>query len=108
MTVEIELQPDEERALVELADLSGRDLAGYIRQLLLAQLRTSALRNEKPEAAETTAFGSESLIDFVAIEVCAREVEGKRMPAIGTIRRMLSKIPDSMAQVVIEEREDRY
>jgi len=51
---------------------------------------------------------SEDLIDYEAIEYCAREVEGKQVPSIQEIRRILSKIPGSMAQAVIEEREDRF
>jgi Arc/MetJ-type ribon-helix-helix transcriptional regulator len=50
----------------------------------------------------------EDLIDWEAIESCAREVEGKDVPSIEEVRQRLSKIPGSMAQVVIEEREDRF
>jgi Arc/MetJ-type ribon-helix-helix transcriptional regulator len=49
----------------------------------------------------------EDLIDYEAIEYCAREVEGKQVPSIEEVRQMLSKIPGSMARAVIEEREDR-
>ncbi len=50
---------------------------------------------------------SKDQIDYDAIEYCAREVEGKNVPSIEEVRRMLAKIPGSMAQAVIEEREDR-
>jgi putative addiction module CopG family antidote len=50
----------------------------------------------------------DDLIDQEAIAYCAREVEGKDVPSIEEVRRMLSKIPGSMAQAVIEEREDRF
>jgi Arc/MetJ-type ribon-helix-helix transcriptional regulator len=50
----------------------------------------------------------QDLIDYEAIEYCAREVEGKDVPSIEEVRRMLSKIPGSMAQAVIEEREGRF
>src|SRR5262245_22584024 len=46
-------------------------------------------------------------IDWEAIESCAREVEEKDVPSIEEVRRMLSKIPGSMARAVIEDREDR-
>ena len=49
----------------------------------------------------------EDPIDYEAIEYCAREVEGKDVPSIGEVRQTLSKIHGSMAQAVIEEREDR-
>ena len=57
-------------------------------------------------AAEMTT--PEDLIDHEAIAYCAGEVEGKTVPSIEEVRRMLSKIPGSMAQAVIEEREDRF
>jgi putative addiction module CopG family antidote len=50
----------------------------------------------------------EGLIDWEAIESCAREVEGKDVPTIEEVRRMLAKIPGSMARAVIEEREGRF
>jgi len=50
----------------------------------------------------------EDLVDHEAIESCARQIEGKDVPSIEEVRRMLSKIPGSMAQAVIEEREDRF
>jgi len=50
----------------------------------------------------------EDFIDYEAIESCAREVEGKDVPSIEEVRRLLSKIKGSMAQAVIEEREDRF
>jgi hypothetical protein len=46
--------------------------------------------------------------DYEAIEACAREVRGKVVPSIEEVREMLSKIPGSMAQVVVDEREDRF
>jgi Arc/MetJ-type ribon-helix-helix transcriptional regulator len=48
------------------------------------------------------------LIDWEAIESCAREVEGKNIPSLEEVRRMLAKIPGSMAQAVIDEREERF
>ena len=48
------------------------------------------------------------LIDWEAIESCAREVEGKDVPSIEEVRQRLAKISGSMAQVVIEERDERF
>jgi putative addiction module CopG family antidote len=59
-------------------------------------------------AGEDKKATPENLIDYEAIESCAREVEGKDVPSIEEVRRMLAKIPGSMAQAVIEEREDRF
>ena len=96
MTINIELGPEEERALLERARISGRDLAGYVRRILQEHIRPPGQGS-----------GQEDLIDYEAIESCAREVEGKDIPSIEEVRAALSKIPGSMAQVVIEEREDR-
>jgi hypothetical protein len=108
MTINIELQPEEERALLERARISGRDLAGYIHQLLQGHLRTPKSASDEPEGPNGGAPALEELIDYEAIESCAREVEGKDVPSIEEVRQMLSKIPGSMAQVVIAEREDRF
>ena len=59
-------------------------------------------------ADDTGKAALQQLIDWEAIESCAREVEGKGVPSIEEIRRMLAKIPGSMAQAVIEEREERF
>jgi putative addiction module CopG family antidote len=50
----------------------------------------------------------DDLIDHEAIAYCARQVEGKDVPSIEEVRRVLSKIPGSMARAVIEERENRF
>ena len=50
---------------------------------------------------------AEDLIDHEAIRSCARELEGKDVPSIEEVRRLLAKIPGSMAHAVIEERENR-
>jgi hypothetical protein len=71
-----------------------------------------AVRRFQQEDQEEQGVGEkltrEDLIDDEAIESCAREVEGKEVPSIEEVRQMLSKISGSMAQAVIEEREDRF
>ena len=110
MTLNIELRPDEERALLERARLSGRGLAAYVYQILQEHIRTPGQDNGQDEAAaaDEARLTWEDLIDYEAIESCAREVEGKDVPSIEEVRRSLAKIPGSMAQVVIEERKDRF
>ncbi len=56
-----------------------------------------------------TGLGSESkaAVDHEAIAYCTRELEGREIPSVEEVRRMLSKIPGSMSQAVIEEREYR-
>jgi hypothetical protein len=80
MTITIELQPEEERALLERARMSGNDLAGYIHQLLQGHLRTP-----KPEGDELepgNGATSDDLIDWEAIASCARAVQGQDVPPI--------------------------
>ena len=108
MTINIELKPDEERALLERARVSGRDLAGYVHQVLERHLRTPEPVSGPQEAASGADLILRDLIDWEAIESCAREVEGKNVPSIEEVRQRLAKIHGSMAQAVIEEREERF
>ena len=71
-------------------------------------MRTKQPESGPEESANGAAPTLKDLIDWEAIESCACVVEGKDVPSIEEVRQMLSKIPGSMAQVVIEEREDRF
>jgi hypothetical protein len=109
MTINIELRTDEERALLERARLSGRDLIGYVHQILQAHLRTPRLGSDPNGGADKATLALEDLIDDEAVESCAREVEGKEVPSLEEVRAATSKIKDSMARVVIEEeRAERF
>ncbi len=108
MIINIEFQPDEERTLIERARSSGGDLASYIHQLLQGHLRTPTPEGDELEAGDSPTSTSDDLIDWEAIETCAREVRGKDLPSIEEVRQMLSKIPGSMAQAVTGEREERF
>jgi len=99
----IELGPDEERALSQRARGSGRDLTEYVHQILQEHLRATS----QDERAAATPPTLDDLIDYEAIASCARAIEGKAVPSLDEVRRMLATIPGSMAQAVIEEREDR-
>ncbi len=65
-------------------------------------------RDERAEGTGDEKAKLDDLTDYEAIESCAREVEGKAVPSLEEVREALSKIPGSMAQAVIEEREDRF
>jgi hypothetical protein len=107
MTIEIELRPDEERALLERARMSGRDLAGYVRQLLESHLRTLEAGGRRDETPGGAAPGLEELIDYEAIASCEKEADGSI--TLEQVRAATSKIKDSMARVVIEEeRAERF
>jgi len=107
MTINIELRPDEERALLERARVSGRDLAGYIHQILRGHLRTSELDSGQAEVANGATPTLEDLIDYEAIASCEKEADDSI--TLEEVRAATSKIKDSMARVVIEEeRAERF
>jgi hypothetical protein len=107
MNIEIELRPDEERALLERAQMSGRDLVGYVRQLLQSHLLTLELGGGKDEPATGATPSLEELIDYDAIASCEKEADGSI--TLEQVRAATSKIKDSMARVVIEEeRAERF
>jgi len=64
-------------------------------------------QDDQPGPGSDEKAVAEDLIDYEAIKYCARELEGKDVPSIDEVRRFLAKIPGSMAQAVIEEREAR-
>jgi len=64
-------------------------------------------QDDQPGPGSDEKAVAEDLIDYEAIKYCARELEGKDVPSIDEVRRFLAKIPGSMAQAVIEERETR-
>jgi hypothetical protein len=107
MTIEIELRPEEERALLERARMSGSDLAGYIRQLLQGHLQALRLGGANDEIANGVTPSLEELIDYDAI--ASYEKEADDSITLEEVRAATSKIKDSMARVVIEEeRAERF
>lgn len=111
MTIHIELEDDEEQMLIERARLTGRDLGGYVHQLLKDHIRGDSdnLRQQGDKGDKfEAAVDDENLIDHDAIESCARAVTGQEAPSLDDVRRILAKITGSMTQVVVEEREDRF
>ena len=108
MTIHIELKPEEERALLEQARLSGRDPEQYVQKLIRDHIQAAPEANARGEdIAEATAT-LDDLIDHEFVADCARETQGKDIPTIEEVRRMLSKIPGSLAEEIIAEREDRF
>jgi hypothetical protein len=106
MTIQIELNPDEERALRERAQLSGRDLAGYVHQVLQSHIRTPVEARQAEGAIEAKSI-PEDLIDHEFIAYCAREADEN--VTLEQVLEATSKIEDSMARVVIEEeRAERF
>jgi hypothetical protein len=108
MTIDIELKPDEERALLERARWSGRDPAQHVRQLIRDDIQAISRSIRRDEASPEEATTLDTLIDHEFVADCEREIEGKDIPAIEEVRQMLSKISGSLAQEIIAEREDRF
>jgi hypothetical protein len=108
MTINIELQPDEERALCERARLSGRDPAQYVQKLIRDDIQSPPRSSGRDETSADEAAALDALIDHEFVAYCEREIEGKDVPTIEEVRQMLSKIPGSLAQEIIAEREDRF
>jgi hypothetical protein len=96
MPFHIELSPEDEAALCARARMSGRDLASYVRKIILDHI----------DHGDAIA-GLDDLIDHEAVAFCAREIEGKDVPSLEEVRRAPAGIPGAMAQAVIEERDER-
>ncbi len=101
MTINIELRPEEERALLERARMSGRDLAGYVRRILRKHIRPAGQGSGQEGAADEATLTLEDLIDYEAIASCEKEADDSI--TLEEVRAATSKIKDSMARVVIEE-----
>ena len=106
-TINIELQPDEERALSTCPG-ERQDAAQYVQKLIrddIQAVRRSSSQEDAPAAGPAALY---PLIDHEFVAECEREIEGKAIPTIEEVRLMLSKIPGSLAQEIIAEREDRF
>jgi len=108
MTINIELEPDEERALLERARLSGRDPAQYVQKLIRDDIQAIPRPLGRDGVSAEGAAAIDALTDHEFVAECERAIEGKDIPTIEEVRQMLSKIPGSLAQEIIAEREDRF
>jgi hypothetical protein len=108
MTIHIELNPEEERALLERARLSGRDPVQYVQKLVRDHIQASPEVSARDEDSVEGTATLDDLIDHEFVADCEKETRGKDIPTIEEVRQMLSKIPGSLAQEIIAEREDRF
>jgi hypothetical protein len=107
MTINIELRPEDEQALLERARVSGRDLAGYVHQVLEQHLRTPNAETGPEEAPNGANPTLADLMDWEAIASCEKEADDSI--TLEEVRAATAKIKDSMARVVIEEeRAERF
>jgi Arc/MetJ-type ribon-helix-helix transcriptional regulator len=96
----------------------GADFSDFIRQKVEsgqfpseeAVLEEAMRRFQLADVEEDVAADKTSAdpIDYEAIAYCARMTEGRDVPSLEEVRRILSKVPGSLAQDVAEEREDRF
>ncbi len=94
MTINIELKPDEERALLERARLSGRDAGQYVQKLIRDHIQVP------PHGSAGNAI-LDDLIDHEFVAYC--EIEADDSVTLEEVLKATSKIKDSMARVIIEE-----
>jgi hypothetical protein len=106
MMIQIELQPDEERAFLDRARLSGQDPVQYARQILRNHIASPPIETPLRQASQTKPI-LEDLIDHEFIAACARQ-RGTDVPTIEEVREALAKIPGSLAEEIIADREDRF
>jgi putative addiction module CopG family antidote len=96
----------------------GSDLRDFVREKVRcghfpseeAVLREAVRRIRQADQAEQCGdkeSASADLIDLDSIEYCNRAVQGKEVPSIDEVRKMLSNISGSMAEAVIAERASR-
>jgi len=102
MTIRIDLPPEEEQAFIDRARLSGQDPVQLDRQIIRDCLASSPAVD-----ARQAQHGLEALIDRDFIADCARD-PGERVPTIEEVRESLAKIPGSLAEEIIADREDRF
>jgi hypothetical protein len=105
MTIPIELDPDEERAFLERARLSGREPSQYAQQIIRDHIGNPP-QGTVPQATQAKP-PLEELIDHEFIAACARP-NGGDVPTIEEVREILAKIPGSLAEEIIADREDRF
>jgi hypothetical protein len=107
MTIKIDLRPEEEKALLERARLTGRDLGAYVHKVLQEHIQTPEPGAGWGEDSRDAALTLEDFIDHDAIALCEKEADDSI--TLDEVRAATSKIKDSMARVVIEEeRAERF
>lgn len=100
MTILVELPPDEERALLEQARLSGHDPAGHVRRILQDHLG-SERSEHRDRSSAALAVTLEDLIDHEAIASCMAEADDRI--SLTELRAGSATIPGSIARAVIED-----
>jgi len=90
MTIRIELEADEERALQEHARLSGRNVADYVLDIVHEHIK-----------ATDESLNVDHVLDHEAVASSAGDADDSI--TLDQVRAGTATIKDSMARVVIEE-----
>ena len=106
MTILIELRPEEEQALIERARLSGKEPAQYAQQIIREHISRPAPQDHTGESA-VPHRAVDDLIDHEFVAACATQ-DNRHVPTIEQVRETLAKIPGSMAEDILVDREDRF
>jgi hypothetical protein len=80
-------------------------LAGRRVRLTVLDEPTTAAGHEGTVAAKPV---PEHLIDEEFVADCEKKTQGQDIPSIDAVRQGLAKIPGSLSQEIIAEREDRF
>ena len=106
MTLAIELSPEEEKLLLARARQNGRDPVEYAQQIIRDHIgsRSDQTVENPPTKAKPSLDG---LIDHEFVAACAIH-SGEDVPTIEEARQILAKVPGSLAEEIIADREDRF
>ena len=105
-TIQIVLQPDEERVFLDRARVNGQDPGEYARQIIRHYIKSQLDEMTRLEASRANPT-LDDLIDHDFVATCSRRSHGDA-PAIEAVRQTLAKIPGSLADEIIADREDRF
>jgi hypothetical protein len=106
MTIDIQLRPEEEHALLDRARQSGQGPAEYVQKLIRDDIQSHPGSRKGGEtcARESTI---DDFIDHEFVAYCEREADDS--VTLEEVLATTSKMKDSMARVIIEEeRADRF
>lgn len=85
--------------------MSGQDPAEYAGRIL-RDVIAGTLRTGNQDCSSNRESWDEDLIDHDFIEECGRD-KGIEVPSVEDVRQALAKLPGSLAEQIIADREDR-
>ena len=91
---DIRLNQQDKELLAKVADKNGRPWR-------------EVFRNAMAKYEQASAQDEEYDLDTEFLDWCAKELEGKEIISHEEARRILSQVPESLAEEIIADREDR-